>query len=214
MTTQSPPALVLASASPRRQGLLAELNIPFTVQVSEIAEDFNPTLDTATQAITLAEQKARAVAVTHSAGLVIGADTIVALSGELLGKPTDDDDAAAMLRRLSGREHQVVTGLALADAATGQCHRRAVTSSVIFRQLDDHEIAAYVATGEPHDKAGAYAIQGLGANLIARFTGCYANIVGLPLCGVAALLAETGAPLPAQTIVCRLPGGAPCPNLV
>jgi septum formation protein len=134
----------------------------------------NPTA----QATSLAEAKARAIARNLSSGLVLGADTIVTIDGALLGKPEVDADAARLLRRLSGREHQVVTGLALVDAETGFCQTSAVASVVRFRPVSDEEIAAYVATGESRDKAGAYAIQGLGADLIAALSGCYTNVVG------------------------------------
>jgi septum formation protein len=212
MTESSASPLILASGSPRRRELLAKLGVPFEVIASEEPESISAGANPKAQAIALAEHKARAVASGLRSGLVLGADTIVAIDGELLGKPTDDTDAARMLRRLSGREHSVVTGVALVDMETGACQTSAVTSLVRFRSLRDEEIAAYVATGEPGDKAGAYAIQGLGADLIAHLNGCYTNVVGLPLCEVERLLTSAGVTLPASWRGCRLPNGEPCPR--
>jgi septum formation protein len=206
--------LILASSSPRRHVLLAELGLPFRVIVSDAPEHTVPGLDAEAQAITLAERKARAVAADVATGLVLGADTIVVLDGEILGKPVDDAEAASMLRRLSGRAHQVITGLVLVDAATGAVSRGAVSSTVRFRSLTGTEIAAYVGTGEPRDKAGAYAIQGIGSTLIAGFEGCYTNIVGLPLCEIAAMLSAAGVVMPAASGGCSLPDGRPCPRRV
>ena len=206
--------LILASGSPRRKALLAELGVPFQVIVSDAPETLEPGLAPEAQAMLLAERKARAVAATLGSGLVLGADTIVVLDGEVLGKPADDAVAAAMLRRLNGRDHQVITGLALVDAATGAADRRAVSSVVRFRPLSEDEIAAYVATGEPHDKAGGYAIQGLGAALIAALEGCFSNVVGLPLCEAAAMLRDAGVSLPSTAQACRLPDSRLCPRLV
>lgn len=208
------PALVLASGSPRRKELLGALGVPFEIVVSDEPETLAPGLTPETQAVALAERKARAVAGTIANGLVLGADTIVVLDVEILGKPADAEDAARMLRRLSGRDHEVVTGLALVDATTGATDRRAVTSIVRVRQLSEGEIVAYVATGEPRDKAGAYAIQGIGSGLIAGFEGCFNNVVGLPLCAVGQMLASAGVALPAAWGGCSLPDGSHCPALV
>ena len=210
----SRPPLILASGSPRRRTLLGELGIPFRIEVSDADESANPAMSATDQAMALAERKARAVAANHDDGLVLGADTIVVLAGALLGKPAGETDARHMLRRLSGRPHQVITGLALIEAATGATERSAVTSTVHMRLLNDDQIAGYVVTGEPLDKAGAYAIQGIGAGLIAGFDGCYTAIVGLPLCETAALLTRAGVNIPASWRGCRLPDGAPCPRQV
>lgn len=209
-----PSPLILASASPRRKTLLETLGIPFDVVVSNEAEDVAPGNAPADHAILLAVRKARAVAKDIDAGLVIGADTIVVLDGEILGKPADDEDAAAMLHNLSGREHEVISGVALVNAASGWSLRRSVHSRVEMRSLSEAEIADYVASGEPRDKAGAYAIQGLGAGLIAGFEGCYNNIVGLPLCYVSVMLAHAGIALPPPGGFCRLPDGTICPGSV
>lgn len=205
-------SLILASGSPRRRDLLGELGVPFQVVVSDAPEDLDPALDPEAQAIALAARKARAVAATLDAGLVLGADTIVLLDGDILGKPADDADAARMLRRLSGRAHDVITGLALVDAGSGEERTDAVQSTVTFRPLAGEEIARYVATGEPRDKAGGYAIQGAGGELLARLDGCFANVVGLPLCAVSELLTEAGILIPADWAGCRLPDGARCPH--
>jgi septum formation protein len=136
------------------------------------------------------------------------------LGDDLLGKPMDDADAIGMLLRLSGREHHVVTGIAVVDARSGSRLTSAVTSVVRFRALSDDDVAQYVATGEPHGKAGAYAIQGLGAGLISALDGCFTNVVGLPLCETAQLLSAAGVIVPASWPGCRLPNGAPCPRAV
>ncbi len=151
--------LILASGSPRRLELLRQLGVPFEVVVSGADETLAPGLDPEEQAMALAERKARSVAATLAEGLVLGADTIVVLDGQILGKPADENEAAAFLRRLSGRTHQVITGLALVDASTSTVQRRSASTLVRMRSFGEPEIATYVATGEPLDKAGAYAIQ-------------------------------------------------------
>jgi len=205
--------LILASGSPRRRELLARLGLPFVVDVSDEPEEVDPELPPERQVLALAERKARAVAARHAHGLVIGGDTVVALYGAILGKPRDDAEAAAMLERLSGRSHEVWTGLAIVDATSGRVERHAVPTVVRFRQLSAAEIAAYVATGEGRDKAGAYAIQGAGGALIAATLGCWTNVVGLPLCETAELLRRFGPAIPAPGPVCTLPDGSPCPRL-
>ena len=140
----------------------------------------------------LALDKARAVAARVREGIVLGADTVVCLGGEPLGKPSGPDEARAMLRRLRGREHEVITGVAVVDARTGRAERTAVTSRVRMGVYGDGAIDAYVATGEPLDKAGAYAIQGAGSALVAGWEGSYSNVVGLPLAETARLLAAFG----------------------
>jgi len=142
----------------------------------------------------VALDKARAVAREWTGGpaVVLGADTEVVLDGRYLGKPRDAADAARMLRALSGRTHEVVTGLALVDAPSGREETLAVTTRVTMIDAGDEEIAAYVATGEPLDKAGAYAVQGLGARLVARVDGCFTNVVGLPVEATRQLLKRWG----------------------
>ncbi len=140
----------------------------------------------------LALAKARAVAKRVGAGVVLGADTVVVLGGTVLGKPADPDDARRMLRALQGRPHEVITGVALVEAPAGRETSAAVLTRVQMHQYEEEEIEAYLATGEPYDKAGAYAVQGAGGQLIAHVEGCYTNVVGLPLGTTRRLLAEWG----------------------
>ena len=140
----------------------------------------------------LALDKARAVAARVREGIVLGADTVVTIDGEPLGKPADPDDARRMLRRLRGREHEVITGVAVVDVRTGRAERTTVTSRVRMADYDERALEAYVATGEPLDKAGAYAIQGAGGALVAGYEGSYSNVVGLPLAETARLLTAFG----------------------
>ncbi len=140
----------------------------------------------------LALDKARAVAARVREGIVLGADTVVAIDGEALGKPASPADARVMLSRLRGRPHEVITGIAVVDAQTGRTAREAVTSRVRMADYDDAALDAYVATGEPLDKAGAYAIQGAGGALVAGYEGSSSNVVGLPLAETARLLAAFG----------------------
>ncbi|MCW2277142.1 Maf family protein [Heliophilum fasciatum] len=176
--------LILASASPRRRQLLTDLHLSFTIVPSNFVEAGVDHLPPREQAIALAEGKANEVARRTGEGLILGADTIVVHEGTVLGKPRDADDAFRTLRRLSGQSHQVITGLALIEVHDGQpvaTVTGAETTMVTFRQLDEADIAAYVATGDPLDKAGAYGIQGLAALLVERIDGDYFNVVGLPL---------------------------------
>ncbi|HEX2283009.1 MAG TPA: Maf family protein [Thermomicrobiales bacterium] len=209
-----PEPLILASGSPRRVELLGELGVPFQTVVSGAPEIIDPGLTPEAQAVALAERKALAVASRRQEGIMLGADTIVVLGGELLGKPVDDADATRMLRRLSGEEHRVVTGVALVAAGTGSLRSSVVSSTVRFRPLSDEEIDRYVATGEPRGKAGAYAIQGIGAGLVATLEGCFTNVVGLPLCETARLLMDAGIAVSSTWPGCRLLDGAPCPRSV
>ena len=171
--------VVLASGSPRRRELLARLLPLFEVVVSDVDEDALTLPDPIATAERLAEAKARAVSLLRLEALVIGADTVVALDGEQFAKPSDADDARRMLRALSGRTHTVATGVSLVSAeGVRTFHDRTL---VTFRELDDGEIAAYVLTGEPMDKAGAYAIQGGAAAFVRRREGSETNVIGLPL---------------------------------
>ena len=140
----------------------------------------------------LALAKAWAVAARVTDGVVLGADTVVVIDGVALGKPVDVDDARAMLRRLRGRGHDVITGVAVVDAGTGRAETTAVVTRVMMADVGDDVIEAYVGTGEPLDKAGAYAIQGRGAALVGGFVGSYSNVVGLPLAATARLLRGFG----------------------
>lgn len=180
--------LILASASPRRRELLAQIGLQFTVITADIDETPLPGEVHTAYTLRLAEAKARAVLMLHPDAIVIGADTTVAVDGELLGKPRDATDAARMLRLLSGRAHQVTTAVALLSSLGTLT--AAETTQVVFSPMREDEIAAYVATGEPMDKAGAYAIQGRAAQWIPRIEGDYSNVVGLPLARLAMLLSS------------------------
>ena len=188
--------LVLASASPRRRELLQSLGVEFRIVPSDLDEVLAPGPLMAAAA-RLALDKARAVASRLGEGVVLGADTIVVIDDTALGKPADAADARAMLARLRGREHQVITGIAVVDAGSGRARFTSVVSRVTMADYADAEIDAYVATGEPMDKAGAYAIQGRGSALVAGLSGSFSNVVGLPLEETAVLLAEFGVPVSA-----------------
>lgn len=172
--------LILASGSPRRKELLARTGRAFRVIVSD-ADEIAPK-DMAPTDVAMHNARAKALAVASGQSgceTVIGADTIVVLNGRIFGKPVDERDARRMLRELSGKTHQVITGVALARA--GQCETFAEITDVCFRELSDEEIAAYVASGEPLDKAGAYGIQGAAGAFVDHIEGDYDNVVGLPV---------------------------------
>jgi septum formation protein len=178
--------LILASASPRRAELLRHAAIPFTVDAAHVREEPSQAETPLDYAMRLARDKALAVYARHPDDVVLGADTVVVVDQHLLEKPANAEDAARMLRRLSGLPHQVITGVCLLAPQFEALE--AETTQVTFSQLSDEEIAAYVATGEPMDKAGAYAIQGIASRWIERIAGCYFNVVGLPVPRVYRLL--------------------------
>lgn len=180
--------LVLASASPRRRRLLEQIGLSFRIVPARVPEALARDCHPIVGVMEVANRKAAEVARRESAGLILGADTIVLLEGEVLGKPAGHREATAMLTRLEGKKHEVITGVALRDAATGRCLLEYEATSVRMRSLTPEEIENYVATGEPLDKAGAYGIQGRGALLIRGIEGCYFNVVGLPLARVARML--------------------------
>ena len=182
--------LVLASQSPRRRDLLQMLGIPHVVAPVDLDERRLPNESPETYATRLAREKALAGATRHPGRWVLGADTVVVLDDELLGKPESAADAAAMLARMSGRHHEVVTGVAL--ARDGSASIRLDRTTVWFRELDAARIAAYVATGEPLDKAGSYGAQGMGAVIVDRIEGDYFGVIGLPVRLVVELLEEAG----------------------
>ncbi len=193
--------LVLASASPRRQELLRNAGSPFTVQAADIDE--SPRAGEAARdcAERLAREKALAVSRTRPQDYVLGADTIVVVGDQILGKPRDAEDAARMLRLLSGRTHAVITGVCVVGAvasgrwsvaSNAEALTACETTLVTFGELSDAEIRDYVATGEPMDKAGAYAIQGIASRWIPRIEGDYSNVVGLPVALVYAMLRKQG----------------------
>ena len=185
--TRSAPQFVLASSSPRRSELLAAAGFAFDVAHADIDETPLAHEPADRYVLRLAEGKARAVALRHPHRPVLGADTTVVVDGEILGKPADAADAAAMLRRLQGRGHEVLTGIAL--VAHGRAQVVLEATQVSFGPMTEAEIAAYVATGEPMDKAGAYGIQGWAARHVTRVEGSYSNVVGLPVAVVYQLLA-------------------------
>ncbi|WP_311079503.1 Maf family protein [Paenibacillus polymyxa] len=190
------PRIILASTSPRRKELLAFLRLPFEVVPSH-ADESTPESWTPQQIVeTLAARKAEAVVNTATqskeAGLVIGSDTIVVLDGSVLGKPADHADAVRMLTALQGRKHRVYTGVACIHTGTGEMLVRHRQTEVTMKPLSQEQIVAYVNTGEPSDKAGAYGIQGMGATLVESIQGCYFNVVGLPLSLLSDMLSDFG----------------------
>ncbi|MGZ4844657.1 MAG: Maf family protein [Candidatus Angelobacter sp.] len=191
MHQQKKPELILASSSPRRQELLREIGVPFRVHAAHINEDQITGEAPGAYALRLAREKAEAVAVQYPQSYVIGADTIVVVDGEVLGKPKDQGDAVRMLWRLSGRGHEVTTAVSVVAPGT-LAETRASTTKVYFRELAEDEIQRYVAGGEPMDKAGAYAIQGGASRWADRIEGEFSNVVGLPLSLVTDMLRTTG----------------------
>lgn len=196
--------LYLASGSPRRRELLAQIGVPFSTLPSVIDETPlpNEAADAYVQRLAWAKAQAGLAALAApDAAVVLGADTSVVLHGRILGKPESRADALAMLAALSGQTHEVLTAVALANSQ--RCTVRMVSSQVRFRPLSVAEIEAYWASGEPQDKAGSYAIQGLGAVFVADLHGSFSAVVGLPLCETAALLADFGIPCwqrPSETV--------------
>ena len=189
--------LILASASPRRAELLRNAAITFIVDPAHVPEQPLPGELPLEYAQRLAREKARAVFKRHPDDFVLGADTVVVIDEHLLEKPQDAADAARMLKLLSGRTHQVITGISL--CGPGFERTEAETTKVTFSQLTNHEIEEYVRSGEPMDKAGAYGIQGIASRWVTGIDGCYFNVVGLPVARVYRLLREaeaaTGRPL-------------------
>ncbi|GIQ64586.1 Maf-like protein [Paenibacillus cisolokensis] len=191
--------LVLASSSPRRRELVALLGLSLPVRLisTDVDETSDPAWTPAATVEQLALRKARAAAAMLRGeeappSVIVGADTIVVLDGQVLGKPQSEDEAVSMLRRLQGRSHDVYTGVALIGTADGRELVRHRSTRVTMKPLDDERIRRYVRTGEPMDKAGSYGIQGLGATLVERIEGCYFNVVGLPLPLLADMLSEFG----------------------
>jgi septum formation protein len=187
--------LILASASPRRRELLERAAVAFEVRPANVPEQREPGEEPARFAGRLALAKARAVAQTAGAEpprLVLGADTIVVIDGDVLGKPADAEHAVALLSRLVGRSHRVITAVALVESATQRARHAVVESTVTMRPASAEEVRAYVASGEPLDKAGAYAVQGAGRRFVEQIEGSESNVIGLPLEETLALLREAG----------------------
>lgn len=190
-TNESALRVVLASQSPRRRELLTLIGVTHTVMPADIDESVHPNEQPVNHAERLARTKASVIAASDKTALVIGSDTIVVIDDHILGKPTDEEDAARMLRQLSGRTHTVVTAVAVAygERLVSAIERVAVT----FRELTDENIRAYIATREPMDKAGAYGIQGFGATIVERIDGDFFSVMGLPLGQMIRLCEDVGA---------------------
>ena len=184
------PPFVLASASPRRRRILEGLSLDFVVEPSGVPEEPLAGETPADHVVRLSGAKARAGARSRAAGTILGADTVVVIDGDVLGKPTDPSDAVRMLRRIRGRWHEVYTGLTLVRCSDGAAAVGCERTRVLVRDLADREVEDYVAGGEPLDKAGAYAIQECGAAVVERVEGCFYNVVGLPVVRLMALLTE------------------------
>lgn len=182
--------LILASASPRRAELLRAAGIPFSVVAAALDERFHAGEPPEAAVARLAEAKAGAIAAQHPEAVVLGADTTVVVGGEALGKPPDAEDAARMMRTMSGRAHHVLTGICLCHQGRRLTHVE--PTQVRMASLSEAEIAWYVGTDEPYDKAGGYAVQGLASRFIEGIEGSYSNVVGLPISSVYRLLKELG----------------------
>jgi len=191
-----PEGLILASASPRRQQLFSLLAVPFTSLTADVEENRGHGEKPEEMVYRLSQAKAEALAEDYPERLIVAADTIVVLEGQVLGKPADADEASAMLRRLRGREHLVFSGLTALSPSTGQQATDLVQTMVWMRPYSDEEISRYVVSGDPLDKAGAYAIQHQEFNPVAYIQGCYASVMGLPLCHLRRALSRLGLTLP------------------
>lgn len=189
---ESPPRLILASASPRRRKLLQQTPLRFRVIPSHAEETRRREEPPDTYVARIAAKKARAIAERQPGFWILAADTIVALEGRVFGKPANLDNARQMLTTLSGHPHQVLTAFVLLDTAGNTTAAEVVTSQVTFKELSASEVTAYLATGESFDKAGAYAFQGKGRDLIAQVSGSHSNIIGLPMDEVTAALRTVG----------------------
>jgi septum formation protein len=186
------PELILASSSPRRRDLLSSLGLQFHVVPAELQEIPAPQESPRDFAVRVAEHKALVVGTEYFSAWVIGADTIVVVEGEILGKPLNKDDAKRMLQRLAGREHLVITGYVLLNMAAEKKLKGVEETRVKIKALEQREIEWYISTGEPFDKAGGYAIQGKGAFMVEWIKGSYTNVVGLPLCQLLRLFKDAG----------------------
>lgn len=195
-STPATPHLVLASGSPRRRELLARLGVPFVIVTADVAEDPQPDETPAAMAQRLSQDKARAVAARCPGALVLACDTVVALGDTIMGKPQDAPEAACMLRQLRGRRHQVLTAVTALNTLDRKEFTTCSITDVWMRSYTDDEIAAYVATGDPLDKAGAYAIQHAGFHPVALLDGCYSGVMGFPLAHVVEALQAEGVTVP------------------
>ena len=202
------PPLILASRSPRRAALLRQMGFDFSIVWKEVDESLKDRTDPAETVLSLSALKAEAVLPGIAGGLIVGADTVVVLEGDLLGKPESQIEAGRMLRRLSGRTHEVFTGFTLIDAGTNRRVSDVERTAVTFRRLDDWEIDEYVSTGMPMDKAGAYGIQDRSGLFVDRIDGCFYNVVGFPLTKFFEGLKKLVGPAAVRKMLSR-PGHAP-----
>ena len=186
------PLFILASKSPRRSYLLKQAGVEFSVIPSSIDETAVPLSSPETYVRVMAEAKAMDISEKYPDQWVIGADTIVLIGGSILGKPGSESEARAMLKQLSGQTHQVLTGYAFCCKAKERNFSETIKTEVSFKNLSEEEIEWYIHTGEPFDKAGAYAIQGLGTFIVKSINGSYTNVVGLPVCEVVEFLIKEG----------------------
>jgi septum formation protein len=193
----SPKKLILASRSPRRSELLRSLGLEFEVSPSRVEEITDPGQSPEQNATKIARDKARWVARQNPGCYVLGADTMVVLDREIIGQPTDEEDACRILSKLAGKQHRVITGVVLITPEA-QEYETAVVSTVTLKPVSENEIRSYIATGEPLDKAGAYAIQGEGSFLVEAWEGSWSNIVGLPLEALTGLFQQAGFPDPKE----------------
>jgi septum formation protein len=207
--------LILASSSPRRREFMERLGLEFCIRAADIDETPLPDEEPAALAVRLAENKAQAVARRLSPDelptLIIAADTVVAVENTLLGKPATEDEAWEMLRALRHRDHHVISAVSVLDAATGRQETRFSDTVVAMRNYRDDEIAAYIASGDPFDKAGGYAIQHADFHPVESVAGCVAGVIGLPLGELTDLLAAFGVAIPDRVApICRLQTGFSC----
>jgi septum formation protein len=184
--------IILASASPRRKELLEKIRLKFEIDPSDCEEDINPEFDPQEIVQQLSIIKAKSVAARHKNALIIAADTIGVMGDKILGKPHTEDEACKMLHEISGKSHLVITGFSILDTTTNKIVTGIVNTRVYIKKLTGQEIDAYVKTGEPLDKAGAYAIQGMGAVIVEKIEGDYYNVMGLPLHALTEALKEFG----------------------
>ena len=192
LRNSAPPRIVLASASPRRYALLTALGLEIEVMPSAVEEHFNGTPEAMVLSNACLKRDDTAARLDGPPAVVIAADTLVFLEDEPLGKPADLDEARAMLRKLSGRTHEVITGVAVTDMASGERTEGSETTGVTFRDLTDEAIGHFVHTVNPIDRAGAYTVDGPGSLLVARYEGCYQNVLGLPMVRLDALMQSLG----------------------
>jgi len=173
--------IILASASQRRKELLQKIGLRFEIEPSGCEEEIHAELDPNEVVLQISIEKAQSVAAKHKDAVIIAADTIGVIGNKILGKPHTENEARKMLKEISGKAHSVITGFTVLDTATNKIFSRTINTKVYIKNLTTYEIDAYVKTGEPLDKAGAYAIQGLGSLIVEKIEGDYYNVMGLPL---------------------------------